>query len=292
MMGIDSLNPLIVFIYFAFEIVMTVFCMNPFIGLISLSGAVFLRLLYGKKSNKSTFLFVIITAVLCAIINPLFSHNGRTALLFVNNNPITLEAFLYGIGMGKTVAASILWCVSFSEIMTSDKVIYSVGSLSPKAALVLNMSLRFVPLFIRKAKEINDAQKAMGLYKDETITGKIKGISRVFSAMLSYIIENTIITANSMASRGYSGEKRSRYALFTFTSYDFTFLIICIALGAADVFMTATGRFDFEYYPLIKSSSFDFISASGYIAFALYSLIPVISEGGERIKWHFLKSKI
>lgn len=292
MRSLDSRNPISIFIYFAFAVIMTVFCPNPIVSLISLAGAVSLRLFYGISKSKGSFVFIIITALLCCLINPVFSHNGSTILLFVDNNPVTLEALLYGAEMGIMLAASIIWCISFTEVMTSDKVVYTVGSFSPKAALVLTLSLRFVPLFIRKAKEINDSQKVMGLYKDETIPQRVKGTARVLSAMLTYIIENTIITANSMASRGFGSGKRSRYALFKFTAFDLIFLMISIIFGAVCIISAAMGKFSFEFYPRIEMAKSDVLSYIGYICFAFYCALPILSEGGERLRWHFLKSKI
>ena len=35
--------------------------------------------------------------LLVAVTNPLFSHNGVTPLFFLNGNPVTLEALLYGV---------------------------------------------------------------------------------------------------------------------------------------------------------------------------------------------------
>lgn len=42
--------------------------------------------------------FYVSMFLLVAVTNPLFSHNGVTPLFYLNGNPVTLEAFVYGAG--------------------------------------------------------------------------------------------------------------------------------------------------------------------------------------------------
>ena len=44
--------------------------------------------------------------LLLAVVNPLFVHNGETILFFMNDNPITLEAFFYGMIVAVMIIAS------------------------------------------------------------------------------------------------------------------------------------------------------------------------------------------
>ena len=54
----------------------------------------------------------------------------------INNNPVTLEAFVFGLTTGVIAASVFYWFSTFSDVMTSDKIIYTVGKASPKAAVM------------------------------------------------------------------------------------------------------------------------------------------------------------
>ena len=268
------------------------FNLNPVTAVISLTGSLSLMLIRGKGKKYGVHILALLTAAGCCILNPLFSHNGKTVMLVINNNPVTFEAFVFGLVTGITAASVVYWYSSFADIMTSDKIIYTIGKASPKAALILTMALRFIPLFARQAKEINASQKAMGIYKNETIISRIRGVSRVFSAMITYATENIIITADSMAARGYTGRRRRPYAIFSFRKRDAVFTAVFILFAAVSVYATARGAFDFWFYPGLTELRTDAGAIAGYIAFAFLCMIPTFIEGGDRLRWRYLKSTI
>ena len=292
MIDFASFNPAAVFGYFIITAVIAMFNLNPVTAVISLIGSLSLMLIRGKGGKYGVHILALLTAAGCCIINPLFSHNGKTVLLVINNNPVTFEAFIFGLVTGITAASVIYWYSSFADIMTSDKIIYTIGKASPKAALILTMALRFIPLFARQAKEINASQKAMGLYKNETIVSRIRGVTRVFSAMITYATENIIITADSMAARGYTGRRRRPYALFSFKKRDAVFTIVFLLLAGISIFSTASGAFDFWFYPEITAIRTDAAAIAGYTAFAFLCMMPTFIEGGDRLRWRYLKSTI
>ena len=292
MIDFASFNPAAVFGYFIITAVIAMFNLNPVTAVISLIGSLSLMLIRGKGKKYGVHIIALLTAAGCCILNPLFSHNGKTVMLVINNNPVTLEAFIFGLVTGITAVSVIYWFSSFSDIMTSDKIIYTIGKASPKAALILTMALRFIPLFARQAKEINSAQKAMGIYKSETVISRIRGVSRVFSAMITYAAENIIITADSMAARGYTGKRRRPYAIFSFKKRDAVFTAAFMILAGISIYSTASGAFDFWFYPAITQIRTDISAFIGYTAFAFLCMIPTFIEGGDRLRWRYLKSTI
>ncbi len=292
MNGLESLNPAVAFIYFIMVNVITMFNINPVTALISLFGSLLLWFVRGGKKDKRIHLLSLAVILGCAIINPLFSHNGKTVIMVINNNPVAFESFIFGLTTGVIAASVFYWFSTFSVIMTSDKIIYTLGKISPKAALTLTMALRFVPLFIDRAKTINNAQKAMGIYRDETIISRFKGISRVISAMVTYAVENMIITAESMEARGYTGAKRRPYSLFKFLPRDYIILTVTAVFSSIIIFIQAAGYIDFWFYPEITGLYTGAPSLCGYCLNLITALIPTFIEGGDRIKWLCLKSKI
>lgn len=82
-----------------------------------------------------------------SLANPLFIHNGETVLFFMNDNPITLEAIIYGGVSSLMIVGVLLWCRCYGAILTTDKFLYLFGRLIPKLGLILSMAFRFIPLF-------------------------------------------------------------------------------------------------------------------------------------------------
>jgi len=196
-------NPIAVTVYFLTVSAIAMFCANPVISAISLFGAVILYIMNNGRKGLSTHIFSAVLFAAMSLVNPLVSHNGATVLFVMNNNPVTLEALVYGISAAVTVIAVLYWFRSFSQIMTSDKLLYLFGTLSPKLALTLSMALRYVPLFGAQIKKIHASQKALGLYKDDNIVDSFRGGMGIFSIMLTWALENGVVTADSMTARGY-----------------------------------------------------------------------------------------
>ena len=290
MRSFSSYNPIVITVYFMAVAGIVMFCMNPVILSLSLLGALSLYFIRNGLRDGRTHIYSILFFIVLAVINPLVSHNGVTVLFVMNNKPVTLEAFIYGIAAATMVISVLYWFRTFSQIMTSDKLLYIFGSFSPRLALILSMSFRYVPLFNSQIKKVNQTQIALGLYKEDNIVDSFKGGLRVFSVMITWALENGIITADSMTARGYGTGKRSKFSEFRFHKNDVIFLFINIGLfvlsliGIKDV--------EFEYYPGIRMSNLTLMGIVGYFAYAVLVFFPSIIEVKEILKWKYLRSKI
>lgn len=290
MKSFSEYNPIAIFVFYVCVLIPAMFSQNPVLISISLvSGILYYCIKNGKKSVKGAWMLLL--PIIGLIANPLFSHNGASILFFLNNNPVTLESALFGLSSGAAIAASLFWLASFTKIMTSDKLLYIFGSISPKLALILSMTLRYIPLFQKQIEKTNNAQKAMGLYKDDTAIDKIRGGIRVVSVMVTWALENGVITADSMTARGYGVGKRSRFAIFSWRKADYLLLGISLILGLLSCVPMFLGQLSYTWYPLIwaPSSAFKYVS---YIGFAVLSLIPDYLQIKEEAKWKSLTSAI
>jgi len=283
-------NPIAVTVYFLTVSAIAMFCANPVISAISLFGAVILYIMNNGRKGLSTHIFSAVLFAAMSLVNPLVSHNGATVLFVMNNNPVTLEALVYGISAAVTVIAVLYWFRSFSQIMTSDKLLYLFGTLSPKLALTLSMALRYVPLFGAQIKKIHASQKALGLYKDDNIVDSFRGGMGIFSIMLTWALENGVVTADSMTARGYGAGKRSRFSLFRFRAEDIFIICTTIAFAALSVY-GAIGA-EFEFYPYISVPETNARIVIGYVSYCFLNIIPLIITVKEELKWRYLKSKI
>lgn len=291
MRALHDYHPTVVLIYFAAVILPAMLGMNPILLSFSLIGAL-LYVSLRKDGGWKFHLGILFLFLVMALINPLVSHNGATVLFFFNQNPVTVEATVYGVVMAGAVAAMLYWFRSFTAIMTSDRLLCLFGILSPKLALTLSMALRYVPLFARQTRKVNRAQTAMGLYREDHILCRVRGGVRVFSVMLTWALENGIVTADSMAARGYGLGRRTHFTVHRFRCTDAMLMLMILALSALTVFSLSQGDFATAYYPTIKLASLGVRSVIAYLSYGILCLIPTILEGGENLKWKFLRSKI
>lgn len=292
MRGFVDLNPGVIFIYYLLVCGIVMFSMNPFLILFSFIGSVFIFFSINKtKDCKINFFFLLMFIVL-TIINPLFSHNGKTVLFVLNNNPITLESLLYGMTSSLMIITVIYWFRSFSMIMTSDRLLYVFGKISPKISLLISMTLRYIPLFSKQTGKINQTQTAMGLYREDNIIDDIKGGTRVFSVMVTWALENGIITADSMVARGYGIGKRSHFSIFKFKENDILFLGLSLSLSVITIIGITANSLEFDFYPKISMNDVDLLSVVSISAYALLALMPVLIEWKESLRWKYLESKI
>lgn len=290
MKSFSEYNPIAIFVFYVCVLIPAMFSQNPVLISISLvSGILYYCIKNGKKSYKGAWMLLL--PIIGLIANPFFSHNGASILFFMNNNPITLESALFGLASGAAIAATLFWLASFTKIMTSDKLLYIFGSVSPKLALILSMTLRYIPLFQKQIEKTNNAQKAMGLYKDDTAIDKIKGGIRVVSVMVTWALENGVITADSMSARGYGVGKRSRFAIFSWRKADYMLLLVSLILGLISCLPMFLGQLSYTWYPFI-TGPISAIKYASYICFAVLSLIPDYLQIKEEAKWRSLTSEI
>lgn len=293
MSGFEKFHPIVLFLYYVCVILFTMFSTQPVILLCTLFGAIlFFSTLHPARIVARSLVFYFFLFLLVAITNPLFSHNGETILFFMNDNPVTMEAIIFGGAIAVMIVGVMFWCKCLNVIMTSDKFLYLFGKTIPKLSLVLSMALRFIPLFKVQIKKINQAQKAMGLYARDSMFDKMGSSMRVFDSLLSWSLENSIETADAMKARGYGLPGRKNFSLFRFRKADG---ILMTAIGIMALFIGGSylaGRFDFSYYPVISGIGTKIGDILGYGIVLLFMILPGLLELKEKIKWKYLRSKI
>lgn len=278
-------NPIAVAAYYLCVTAVTMFTMNPVVIGISLFASVINYILYAKNGIKP-HLFSLILFVIMAAVNPLINHNGMTVLFYLNDRPITAEAAIYGVTAAGMTVAALYWLRLFTKAMTSDKLLYLFGRLSPKISLILSMAIRYTELLRIRWRKISDAQKALGLYDDGNLIDALKGRARVLSILITWALENGIITAESMDARGYGTGRRTSFRLFRFRIRDGLITAICAA--ATTIVVIGLNGADVVWYPSIKTTLFEPVSIIGYVGFGVLSILPIIINTKEAIRWRYL----
>ena len=210
------------------------------------------------------------------IILPLFNHNGVTALFYVNDMAVTLENIIYGLFMTIMLMAVSLWFVTAGCMTDSEKILYITGKISPKISLVISMVLRFIPMMIKRWREIHEAQIGMLCTQNTGMIPKAKQFTKELSILISWSLENSIDTSVSMESRGYGTGRRSSYHRFRIKKRDIIFMIAIIAISVLIIYTLCTGRFETYYFPEIEIKKADAVAVSAVIFQCIYMCAALI----------------
>lgn len=293
MRAFSNIHPITAMVYFISILLFSMFSNNPVIGVLALMGGIlFCMMLTGRKEKWSDIKFYLTLFLLITITNPLFSHNGKTPLFFMNGNAVTLEAVIYGVAIAVMVVSVLMWCKSYGLIMTSDKFVYLFGRAIPKISLVLSTVLRYVPMLKRQAKKVNRTQKAMGFYTSESYAERLRLGMRVFSALITWSLENAVETGKVMKARGYGLKGHTNYSNFVFRKRDGILFVVILVLDAITLAAMLTGQLDFFYYPEITDIICTLQAMTSYICFGVLSFLPFIIEVEEIVRWKYYRLKI
>lgn len=283
----SAVHPAVSFFFFAAVITVTMLYMHPVLLLISFaaaSGGV--CILKGARKFFKLLLGLLPFLLIVAVINALFNNAGVTPLFyFSNGNAMTAEALTYGFFACLMFSTVVLWFSSFNVVMTSDKLLYLFGALSPSLSLMLSMALRFVPRFSQKIRAIRAAREGIGLSGSGGFIKRLKDGAKVLSSTVTWALEGSVTTADSMKSRGYGTHRRTYFSLYKFTSSDAAALIAMSLLLAALIASVASGGIYARYYPSIIISRFSPLSAVGTAAFAVLCFMPHIYLLKESYSW-------
>ena len=288
-------HPAVNFLYFILVIGCSMFVMHPvFLFLSCLGGMAYYIYLKRWKAFKTALWLMLPVFLITAIVNPLFTHEGVTLLLYLpSGNPLTLESILYGLGAGAMLVCVINWFSCYQEVMTSDKFIYLFGRIIPAMSLVLSMVLRFVPKFKTQIEKVSNAQKCIG--RDVT-NGNVLERShhgmKILSIMTTWALENSVETADSMKSRGYGLRGRVNFSIYRFDSRDKIMCAILVVMGLVVFCGIVTKTVRFLYYPMVVINDINLGSVLVYVCYGALCLLPLMMNVIEDIKWHYLKSKI
>lgn len=285
-------NPWVQFIFFISVLGFTMFIRHPVVQIFSFLGALcYLIIQSGFYNSYKIILMSLGTGVLIAIINPLLVHQGVTILgYFRNGNPLTLESIIFGISAGFMFMSVMLWFSCHNKIMTSDRILYISGVTFPALSLIFSMVLRFVPLYIERIKTINACRKGIGEDISEgNIFKRFKNAIKVFSIFVTWSLESSIETADSMKARGHGLRGRTHFAIFNIDRRDFISLVFLIISIATLIYANYLRTFKIVIYPTIKIARITPFSYVVFVLFGILAFMPVIISIMEEFRWKYLR---
>lgn len=276
--GFKSVHPVGALAFFVFAFAFCLISSNPFsLGVCVVCGAIYDLTLQKRKTLSYIFKFLLPMTALVTVFNGLFSHYGVTVLFVMNNgNNFTLESLVYGFVIGVRLSGMLLWLDCFNEVLTSEKIIFLFGRLSPRLALVISMVLRFIPLIRTQSAEISRAQKGIGISEGKNFFSKVKSASRRLSILVSWTLEKGVDTSDSMRARGYGLRGRTVFNRYNFSVSDAVITgLSAVALAVSIVFHK---KLSAVYNPIIDIPMPDVVSLSAFVLFTAVLLMPVIID--------------
>ena len=289
----SSYHPAVDFLYFGLVLFFTMCFLHPACLLLSLAAALrYAVCLNGRRAVRRSLRYLLPAALLAALVNPAFNHQGATILTYLpSGNPLTLESIAYGLAAAALLSAVVTWFSCYTAVMTSDKFVYLFGRVIPALSLVLSMALRFVPRFQVQARAVSQAQRCVGRdVSDGSLLQRLRNGVTILSILLTWCLENALETADSMKSRGYGLPGRTAFSIYRLDDRDQAALWWLGALGGYILSMWGAGGFACRYFPTFRLAPRDGWSLSGLLAFGLLCLTPVIIDRREDRQWTRLRS--
>lgn len=264
----------------------TVFAMAAFqpvyLALSLIAALAYNVLLRGWRSTARTALGLLALVVVVTLVNWAFGTSGSTVVARVAGRRLYLECLLYGLAMGTTLAATLLWFSNLAHVLTAQKTLQLTGRFLPTIGLMVTMVLRLVPQLASRGAQVLQARRACTAAAPAAPVptspaapapaapaapasptapapaapsrlGRIREYARVSTVLMGWGMEDSLETSDAMRARGWGAcEPRSSYARQTFRAQDGLALAAVVLLGAVAAVGAVLACGKFTMYPRIR----------------------------------------
>lgn len=145
--------------YLAVTLGLTMFSMHPLLIALSFAGGLaYGACVRGWRTQALSLRWQLPVVLVIGLVNPLFVSMGSTELFDLFGRPVYAESLLYGCAMAGLFVASAQWFGIASTMLSYDKVLGLLGNVVPTVALMVSMTMRLVPRFVRQGRTIAAVQ--------------------------------------------------------------------------------------------------------------------------------------
>lgn len=239
------------------------------------------------KRNGGMLLFL---ALLFLVLNPLFSHRGRIVLFTLWENPITLEAVVYGGLLAMSLLAVLLAFQAGNIYLDADKWMYLFSRIVQKTTFALLLCMREIPLLRQRARQLHAVHRLKYRREQRNFRQRIAGGARELSALVSWSLEDALQTAQSMRARGYGlYRKRTFYFPYRFRTEDALLCAFFVVTGIVLACLRWSGGLVFSVYPQLEAVAWSGKLAIACLLYGIYIIIPIWLETEEWLQWRCCK---
>lgn len=279
-MGFEQFHPAINLIYFISVIALSICFDQPvFLGISYLCAFAYAV----KRNGKKTAVFnlcLIPIILLFALYYSGYNHFGVTILRqnFIGNN-MTLESLIYGLTLGVTAAAVVMWLSCVFSTFTADKVVYLFGRVSPKLSLFLSIALRMLPRLKAQAKKSCTARNAVGRGPNQgSVFRRLCNGIKIASMLITWLLESMATISDSMRSRGYALKGRTAFSIYRFDNRDRGLVIAIFVCLTVALMGALLGQTNMTFDPRIILNPITSMSHVFYLGYAVLCLLPMMQE--------------
>lgn len=285
-----AFHPVVTFCYYVGAIALVMVHLHPIFLVIALSILIALHFYYDRFNNVKPWLFFMLTTgILITLINPLFNERGRHVLMEIMEHRVTLEASLYGVMSALSIICVLMLFISYNEVMTPNKLLFLFSKFLPQFAILLMLTLRFIPLMRRRLEEIAAVQVSKGISVNQgSWKERLQNALLYVQVLLTYSLEEAIQTADSMKARGYGKSKRSTYEYFRLNKQDILTILYLVILFSISVYGRFNGFGTLAIYPLMESIGLAPLENFILFVYILFLSFPLFVEIGEAVRWRLL----
>lgn len=288
----SSYHPALLFLYFCGVLFFCMFLTHPVPLVLAFCAELcYSVLLNGAKAVRFQLLGLLPVSLAVALLNPLLNRAGKTILFSAFGGPVTLESLAFGAVYALAFASAVTVFSCFNRVMTSDRLMFLFGRLSPVLSLMFSLTLRFVPRYKAQARTLAEAQKGIGLDPAHgTVPERVRNGAELVSALITWALENAVESADSMKARGFGLRGRTSFSVFVWRKRDRALLAAELASLGVVLLGLLIGVFRSEYIPAIAIAGLSEGSVPYYAACALFCFLPVLVNMREILLWNRLKS--
>lgn len=274
----DAMHPAVPALYACITLGLTMAALHPVLVAISCAGAfAYIACVRGLRSAVCALRWQIPVMLVIALVNPLFVRMGSTVVLELFGRQVFLESLLYGLAMAGMFVASVQWFAACSHMLTHDKVLALFGSAAPVVALMISMTMRLVPRFLRQGRTIaavQDVARSCFVADDRAgLPARVADRLRQSSVLMGWAMEESLETADAMRARGWGARRRrTTYVPYRFTLCDAAAIVLLVLGGAAVAWVAWRVTAPFAFYPQMSPITLWW----GYGAYAAWMLVPAL----------------
>jgi energy-coupling factor transport system permease protein len=190
-------------------------------------------------------------AVAIALINALVTRNGLTVIVRLGDVPVlghtdvTLEATVYGAILGLRAVALILCGALYTAAVDPDEVLKLFRRVSFRSALTATLATRMVPVLVRDARRLADAQRCR--------PGRPPSRLALMRATTSGALDRALDVAAALEVRGYGRPGRPPRPRKPYSRHDLAFAASAVAVVAVAVAGRVADLAPFAAYPSLHA---------------------------------------
>lgn len=272
--GFLSIHPFVQLMYYLLIGVMLFNMNHPIFQLTAFLLLIWIVWLQDEgEAIKKRLIGILLLMGMMIFFNPLFVSRGSHILFYLGKRQVTLEALIYGISLAFMIGSMMLLFISFQHVLHGQRFLYLFANLLPRTALLVMIALRFVPLLMNRLETIRAVQHVRGSNKSPIRTAMLQ-----LQALITWSLEESIETADSMKARGYGNQKRTMYTPFYMEKRDWFVMIILLLLFVLCFTGSVLGYGNIYIYPRLGTLQFYPFDWGMYIIMIGLYLMPLLIE--------------